>query len=159
MAKKTIVFTIIGLVIGLVIGIGLGSIGSIAYLGPKLAKGMLSLQETELVRNEESAIQAYLNESPEVGIWALENYINSINQVMKEREVEDNQHLFFLIRPTMTLRLAHVRLALLYEKTGNDLKRKENLDKAFEYCDSIKEKKLIELLIKDDSQFRPLDNN
>ena len=162
MAKKTIAFTIIGLVIGFVIGIVLGSIGSMTYLGPKVARGMFLLQETELVRNEDSAIQAYLNESPEVGIWALENYMN---QVMKERETEDNKYLFVLIRPKTTLRFAHVRLALLYEETGNDLKRKENLDKAFEYCDSIKiereilEKKLIELVAKVDSQFEPLDND
>ena len=165
MSKKTIAFTIIGLVIGFVIGIVLGSIGSMAYLGHELATGMFMLHDAELVRNEDSAIQAYLNESPEVGIWALENYINSMNQVMKERETEDNQYLFVLIRPKTTLRFAHVRLALLYEETGNDLKRKENLDKAFEYYDSIKiereilEKKLIELVTKVDRQFEPSDNN
>ena len=161
MAKKTIAFTITGLVIG----IGLGSIGSMVYLGHKVATVMFMLHETELVRNEDSAIQAYLNESPEVGIWALENYINSINQVIKEREIEDNQHVFFIVKPTITLRYAHVRLALLYEKTGNDLKRKENLGKAFEYCDSMKierellEERLIEVVTKFDSQFQPLDNN
>lgn len=161
MAKKTIAFTIIGLVIGIV----LGSIGSMAYLGPTLTRAMFLLHETELFRNEDSAIQAYLNESPEVGIWALENYVNTMNQVIKEREIEDNQHVFVLIRPKITLRYAHVRLALLYEKTGNNLKRKENFDKAFEYCDSMKierellEERLIEVVTKFDSQYQPLDNN
>ncbi len=161
MAKKTIALTILSLVIG----IGIGIIFCIAYFGPKLARSMFILQETELVRNEDSAMQAYLNESPEVGIWALENYINSLNQVIKEREIEDNQHVFFMVKPKITLRYAHVRLALLYEKTGNDLKRKENLEKAFEYCDSMKierellEERLIEVVTKFDSQFEPLDNN
>lgn len=161
MAKKTIVFPIIGLVIGIV----LGGIGSMAFFGKSLARAMFMLQEAEVLRNENSAIQAYLNESPEVGIWALENYINSMNQVIKEREIEDNQHVFVLIKPTITLRYAHVRLALLYEKTGNDSKRKENFDKAFEYYDSMKierellEKRLIELVTKLDSQYEPLDNN
>jgi hypothetical protein len=161
MGKKTIVFTITGLVIG----IGLGIIGSMAYLGRELARGMFMLHDMELVRNENSAIQAYLNESPEVGIWALENYIKAINRVIKEREIEDNQQAFFIVQPKVTLRYAHVRLALLYEKTGNDSKRKENFEKAFEYCDSMKierehlEKKLIELVAKLDSQFEPLDDN
>lgn len=165
MAKKTIVLTIIGLVIGLVIGIGLGYIGSMAYLGHELARGMFMLHDMELVRNENSAIKAYLNETPEVGIWALENYIKAMNRVIKERKVDNNKPYFFIIESEPTLRFAHVRLALLYEKTGNDLKRKENFEKAFEYCDSMKierehlEEKLIELVAKLDSQFEPLDDN
>ena len=161
MSKKTIAFTITGLVIG----IGLGSIGSIAYLGRELATDMFMLHDAELIRTEDAAIKAYLNESPEIGIWALENYINTMNRVFKEREIEDNQHVFVLLKPKTTLRYAHVRLALLYEKTGNDLKRKENFEKAFEYCDSVKierehlEEKLIEIVTKLDSQFEPLDNN
>ena len=159
--KKTIAFTIIGLLIG----IGLGCIFTMVYLGHKLAIGMFMLQETELIRNKDDAIQAYLNESPEVGIWALENYINTINRVIKEREIENNKHFFVMISPEPTLRYAHVRLALLYEKTGNDLKRKENFEKAFEYCDSMKiereflEERLIQIVTKLDSQFKPLDEN
>ena len=161
MGKKTIAFTILGLVIG----IGLGSIGSMAYLGHELAGGMFMLHDMELVRNEDSAIQAYLNEPPEVGIWALESYIKDMNRVIKERKVEHNKHFFVMIEPEPTLRFTHVRLALLYEKTGNDLKRKENFEKAFEYCDSMKietellEEKLIEIVTKLDSQFEPLNNN
>jgi len=161
MAKKTIAFTITGLVIG----IGLGIIGSITYLGRELATNMFILHDMELAMNENSTIQAYLNESPEVGIWALENYIKTMNRVIKERKVDNNQPSFMMIRPEPTLRFAHARLALLYEKTGNDLKRKENFEKAFEYCESMKmkrellEEKLIELVTKLDSQFKPFDNN
>jgi hypothetical protein len=161
MAEKTIAFTIIGLIIG----IGLGIIGTMAYSGQELATGMFMLQDMELMMNENSAIQAYLNESPEVGIWALENYIKAINRVIKERKVDNNKPYFFIIKSEPTLRFAHVRLALLYEKTGNDSKRKENFEKAFEYCDSMKierellEKKLIELVAKLDSKFEPLDDN
>jgi hypothetical protein len=161
MTKKTIAFTITGLVIG----IGLGIIGSMAYLGRELARGMFMLHDMELVMNENSAIQAYLNESPEVGIWALENYIKAMNRVIKERKVDNNKPYFFMIEPEPTLRFAHVRLALLYEKTGNDSKRKENFEKAFEYCNSMKierellEEKLIEFVTKLDSQFEPLENN
>ena len=161
MAKKTIAFTIIGLVIG----IGFGITGTMAYLGRELATGMFMLQDAELIRNEDSAIQAYLNESPDVGIWALENYIKAMNRVIKERKVDNNKQYFFMIETEPTLRYAHVRLALLYEKTGNDLKRKENFEKAFEYCDSMKierehlEERLIELVTKLDNQFEPLDNN
>jgi len=159
--KKTIAFTIIGLVVG----IGLGIIFSAAYFGPPLAGSMFLYQEAELVRNEDAAIQAYLNESPEVGIWALESYIKAMNRVIKEREVEHRKHFFVMIKPEPTLTYAHVRLALLYERIGNDLKRKENLEKAFEYSSSMKierellEERLIRIVTKLDSHFKPLDNN
>ena len=136
-----------------------------AYFGRELSGAMFMLHDAELIRNEDSAIQAYLNESPEVGIWALKNYIKAMNRVIKERKVDNNQPFFMMIEPESTLRFAYVRLALLYEKTGNDLKRKENFEKAFEYCESMKmkrellEEKLIELVTKLDSQFNPLDNN
>ena len=161
MAKKTIAFTILGLLIG----IGLGSIFTMVYLGRELSGAMFLYHEAELFRNEDAAIQAYLNESPEVGIWALENYIKAMNRVIKERKVDNNKQFFVMIEPEPTLRYAHVRLALLYEKTGNKLKRKENFEKAFEYCDSMKierellEERLIEIVTKLDSQFKPLDNN
>jgi hypothetical protein len=159
--KKTIALTILSFVIG----IGLGIIGTIAYSGYELARGMFILQDMELMSDENCAIQAYLNEAPEVGIWALENYIKAIKRVMKERKVDNNKPYFFMIEPEPTLRFAYVRLALLYEKTGDDSKRKENFEKAFEYCDSMKierehlEEKLIEIVTKLDSQFEPLDNN
>lgn len=159
--KKTIAFTILGLLIG----IGFGSIFTMAYYGHTAAEAMFMLQEVELIRNEDAAIQAYLNESPEIGIWAFENYINAINRVIKEREIENNKHLFLMISPKVDLKYAYVRLALLYEKTGNDLKRKENFEKAIEYCNStnveraLLEKRLIQTVTKLDSEFKPLDEN
>lgn len=159
--KKIIVFTFLGLVIG----IGLGGIFTMTYYGHKVAKAMFMLQEVELIRNKDAAIQAYLNESPEIGIWVLENSISAINRLIKEREIENNKHLFLMISPKATLRDAYVRLALLYEKIGNDLKRKENLEKAFEYCNStniergLLEERLIQTVTKLDSKFKPLDEN
>jgi len=159
--KKIVGFTFLGLVIGII----LGNIFTMAYYGHKIAKGMFMLQEVELIRNEDVAIQAYLNESPEIGIWALENYIDAINWFIKEREVENNKHLFLMISPKVTLKYAYVRLALLYEKIGNDLKRKENFEKAFEYCNStnikkeLLEERLVQVVTKLDGEFKPLDEN
>jgi len=159
--KKIIGFTLLGLVIGIV----LGCIFTMAYMGPTCAKGMFMLQEAELIRSEDAAIQAYLNESPETGIWALENYINALNRVIKEREIRNNKHLFLMISTKVTLREAYVRLALLYGKIGNEAKRKENFEKAFEYCDSMNierellEERLIQIVTTLDSKFKPLDEN
>jgi hypothetical protein len=158
--KKIIIFTVIGLLIGM----GLGSVVTIAYLGHKLAKSMFMLQEVELIRSESDAIEAYLNEPPEIGIWAFENFINAMNRVIKERrETAGEEYFFLIVNHKDTLKYAHVRLALLYGKAGNDLKRKENLEKAFEYCDSVKieeellEERLIKAVTKLDSEYKSLD--
>jgi len=70
-----------------------------------------------------------------------------------------------MISPKVTLKYAYVRLALLYEKIGNDLKRKENFEKAFEYCNStnikkeLLEERLVQVVTKLDGEFKPLDEN
>ena len=158
--KKVIIFTFIGLLLGF----GLGVVSNMVYIGYKISSTMFVLQEVELLLNEEAAIKAYLNEKPEVGIWAIENFINALNRVIEERREAGNDEYFFMIGDRKEiLKYDHVRLALLYEKTGNDLKRKENFEKAFEYCGSneiekeLLEDRLIKTVTQLDSEYIALD--
>jgi len=144
--KKIISFTFLGLVLGIIVGV----IATVFFIVPDMVKSMFMLQEYEFIRNEDTAIEAYLNEPPEIGIWALQNYINSINQALNDRGLEKAHASFFLISPKNSLGFAHARLALLYEKKGDELKKDEHTSKAFEYIKSAainSEEKLFQLVI------------
>jgi DNA-binding SARP family transcriptional activator len=118
------------------------------------------LQDVELSQFGAFAAQAYLNESPEVGIWDLTNHIKEVHRVLKER---DNPNFYFIVPLQQYLMEDHIRLALLYEKTGDNLKRQESIKKALEYYRSthpdseITEERLIEFVLKCDEESGPLE--
>lgn len=141
----------LGLVaLGLVVGLLIGGVGVMAHYGYSLARGMFMLQETDLVRAEESATRAYLNEPPEVGIWALEDYMAFFEEVIAHRmtAVEEEQDaerdVFLMARPEMRW-VSYTRLALLYEKAGNEAKR----DEAFQKAAAIFDKEVTEGTVED----------
>lgn len=78
--KKTIILTLLGFVIGLAIG----CIATMAFLGHKLASSMFVLQEKKIFEMEEASVKAYYDQPAEVAIWALENYISTLNKLKEE---------------------------------------------------------------------------
>lgn len=140
----------IGLVaLGLAVGLLIGGVGVMAHYGYSLARGMIMLQEADLVRAEEAATQAYLNEAPEVGIWAMEDYLAFFEDVIAQRmaAVEEKHaqgDVFVLARPEMRW-VSYVRLALLYEKADDHAKR----DEAFQKAAAIFDKEVTEGTVED----------
>ncbi len=124
----------IGLVaLGIVIGCVLGVFLSMAYMGRTLATGMFFLQEKELVNIGEAAEDAYYNEPNEVAVWALENYIKTLNNLKEERKSINVKNPYFILSPDTDLLFAHARLGKIYKQLGNDEKSQYHLEQAISY--------------------------
>jgi len=154
------------IVLGLLVGIIIGGIATMAYVGFSLSRGMFMLQDTDIIRVEDAATQAYLNESPEIGIWAIENYLDFFESVINQRTaaVEETnkqpQDAFFIADPKSRW-ISYVRLGILYEKTGNESKRDESFQRAAELsgsnADEDVNEQMIKFIKKLDKNFKPLD--
>ena len=127
--KKTIIFTLLGFVIGL----ALGYIITMAFTGYKIASVMFILQEGEIIEMEEVAVQAYYNEPNEVAVWALENYIKTLNRLKEERSSAEFENLYIILIPSQSLMFSHARLGQLYKKLGNVEKSRYNFERAMSY--------------------------
>ncbi len=124
--RKTIIFTLLGFVIGLAVGF----IITVAFFGPKTAQVMFMLQEKEIYEMEDAAVQAYHNQPNEVAIWALENYIKTLNKLKEQRSSAEVENPYLILSPARSLVLTHTRLGQLYKKMGHVEKSKHNLEQA-----------------------------
>jgi hypothetical protein len=133
----------IGLVVlGIVIGCVLGIVLSMAYMGRTLARGMFVLQEGEVIKIGEAAEDAYYNEPNEVAIWALENYIKTLNDLKEERKPVNVKNPYLILTPDIDLSFAHARLGKIYKQMGNDEKSRYNFEQAISYSKNTKLKSL-----------------
>ena len=124
--RKNIIFTLLGFVIGLAVGF----IITVAFFGSKTAQAMFMLQEKEICEMEDAAVQAYHNQPNEVAIWALENYIKTLNRLKEERSSAEVENPYFILSPAQSLVLTHTRLGQLYKKMGYVEKSKHNFEQA-----------------------------
>ena len=132
MLKKIVLF-----VLGFLAGCIVGGILVMAYCGYTLSRGMFMLQDADILRAEDTATQAYLDESPQIGIWALENYLDFFDAVIEQRtaaidKMKDEAQSVFPVADPKSRWIGYVRLGLLYEKSGNVPKKDESFQKAAE---------------------------
>ena len=59
-----------------IVGVLLGVVASTAYWGKQTMQGLALLKEMEIARYGERAFAAYQNESPQVAIYALSQYLD-----------------------------------------------------------------------------------
>lgn len=148
--KKALFLTLVVFIIGLVIGF----VGTLDYFGHTTATLMLLNQEMEIVEFEGSTVDAYYNQPTEVAIWALENYINTLNRVKEEHALADTEKPYILFSPDRSLALSHARLVLLYKKLNDPEKCKYHFEMATSQTKGINlsafdtEEKLIEFIHK-----------
>ena len=128
--------TIILVLIALVIGFAAGYVMAMAFYGYKIASGMFMLQEKEIFEMEEAALQAYHNQPNEVAIWALENYINTLNRVKEERSSAGVENPYFILSPIQSLAFSHARIGQLYKKMGNVEKSKYHFEQAMSHIEN-----------------------
>lgn len=114
----------------LVVGFVLGGIISMAYMGHTISKAMFLLQEKEIFKMGEAAEEAYYNEPNEVAVWALENYIKTLNEVKEERAPAGVENPYFVLTPDSDLVFTHLRLGKLYKKMGNEEKSRYHFEQA-----------------------------
>lgn len=123
---KKIVLIFLCLAIGFVLG---GIVGG-TYFISDMAKCMFMFQEKEIYAIGQAAEKAYYNGPNEVAIWALENYVNTLSELKKERGNSKTQNPYLLILPDTDLMIAHARLAKLYQRINNIEKSKHHLEQA-----------------------------
>jgi hypothetical protein len=129
-------------VLGLVIGCVLGVVLSMAYLGRTMATGMFMLQEKEILNIGEAAEDAYYNEPNEVAVWALENYIKTLNELKEERKPVKVKNPYFILTPDIDLLFAHARLGKIYKQMGNAEKSHYNFEQTISYSKNVGPKDL-----------------
>lgn len=126
----------------LMVGFVLGYIYTLAWKMPSMAKMTFMLQEKEIVEHEEAVVQAYYDQPNDVAVWALVDYINTLNKLKKERGSTGVENPYFLINPDSSLVLAHTRLGQLYKKMDNHEKSGYHFEQAFSYSKLAKLKNL-----------------
>lgn len=116
--KQTVIIVAITMLFaGILLGTGIGIYASI-----KTSEEIA--QSAQLIHGERTSYwssrsyNAYLNEPPVVGIWALEGMVEEFNKLLGD--ASDNQ--LFYDRQTLykDLFIAHARLVKLHNKTGNN---------------------------------------
>jgi len=122
------------IVLSAVVGFILGWVSNMAYSGYNLAGAMFMLQEYEILNQRESAEDAYFHQSPEVAVWALENYCTTIEEVKKQRGPVADSESFVLLTPEIDLTFSHVRLGKLYGQLGNADKSQYHFDQALTHA-------------------------
>jgi L-ribulose-5-phosphate 3-epimerase UlaE len=129
-------------VLGPVIGCVLGVVLSMAYLGRTMATGMFMLQEKEILNIGEAAEDAYYNEPNEVAVWALENYIKTLNELKEERKPAKVKNPYFILTPDIDLLFAHARSGKIYKQMGNDEKSQYHFEQAISHSKNTRLKSL-----------------
>jgi hypothetical protein len=129
-------FCFLGLLVGLIIGILVPWIYWAKTFQQHMQK-MFIFQDRDIMVLELAATEAYKHESPEVGIWALENYLTFFNSVIEERivveednEKSDGQQTYFIFADPEDRWISYVRLGLLYEEIGKLAKYEECFQEA-----------------------------
>lgn len=125
------------IVLCLVIGCVLGVVLNTAYLGHKVARAMFLLQEKEIFKIGEAAEDAYYNQPNEVAVWALENYVKTLNDLKEERGHAGVENPYIILSPDTDLVFAHARLGKLYKQMGNAEKSEYHFKQAISLSKNI----------------------
>jgi hypothetical protein len=113
-----------------IVGILLGVVASTAYWGKQTVQGLALIKEMEIARYGERAFAAYQNESPQVAIYALSQYLD----LLAEAEALAGDQAVFMTKNNINFdaMLAHARLAKVYSAAGQSDRSTEQVAKALE---------------------------
>ena len=87
-------------------GAVIGTAGALIYSNMALKQQIILLQEGAMEESDELAWRAYSSGSPEVGKWAMSNYLNKVVEVYSVRPAKGRQYFYFIFK-------GHARLARL----------------------------------------------
>ncbi len=140
MSKKSIFISIIIFLVGILFGGALGSNYSLYLLNR--AKDSANMMQIMTLQSHadwgDRSYQAYSQESPDIAIWSLKNYIEVLERhkdLLKSVVHEKSDSLSFqqdLKGVRCDLRLAYARLALKYLEIQKPSKYKEAISKSIE---------------------------
>ena len=136
---------------------------TLAYYGHDITNAVFLLQEEEIVKMEEAAHAAYIEEPPAVAVWALENYVDTVERLKQEREAGRSDNPYLVLTPDASLVMAHARLALLHHNLRDETKSDYHLEEAMAHnrrarLAGIEDKEdLIRLMNNIDNRYRVTD--
>jgi hypothetical protein len=147
MTKKRIIVFIF---LSFIFGVALGGVGVYLYFGKSISDSMAILSMKNRTELELRVFNAYKNESPQVGIWALTNLSEILHEEAKIYQKDRDLILKDLL-------LVYARLALLFRTQNDEKKYQVNIAKAVDLSREIypnefqSEKELITFVKKFDS--------
>lgn len=108
-----------------IVGILSRVVASTAYWGKQTMQGLALLKEMEIARYGERAFAAYQNESPQVAIYALSQYLD----LLAETEALAGDQAVFMTKDGINFdaMLAHARLAKVYSAAGQSDRERRKL--------------------------------
>ena len=101
-------------------------------IGNQFAESLLMLKQLKLVESEERSIEAYKNESSEIGIYALSSHLKTIAEI--EELVGDNAGLLSEGDILFDKVVTHGRLAKLYSQIGQDSRSRHHVSEALKHA-------------------------
>ena len=124
--NRIIVFVLLSFIFGM----ALGGVGVYVYFGKSISESIAILSMKNISDLELRAFNAYKNENPQVGIWALTNLSEILDEEAKIYQKDRDLILKDLL-------LACGRLALLFQSQNDDENYKINIVKAVDLSKEI----------------------
>ncbi len=112
MRKKPYLFAFVCFIVGGLIGVGAAYFYGMAYWGKQAADGLALMKEMEIAESGQRAFAAYQHESPQVAIYALSQYLDTLKKT--EEMAGENAVIMTKSDINFDTMLAHARLAKVY---------------------------------------------
>lgn len=116
MTRKAYIIALGCFIVGLLLGVGGAYFCGGAYSGKQIADGLALFKEMEIAEAGQRAFAAYQHESPQVAIYALSQYLDTL----KKTEEMADENAVFMTKSGINFdtMLAHARLAKVYAASG-----------------------------------------
>ena len=128
MSKKPYLFAFGCFIVGVLIGVGGAYFCGMAYWGKQTADCLALMKEMEVAESGERAFAAYQHESPQVAIYALSQYLDTL----KKAEELAGENAVFMTESGINFdtMLAHARLAKVYAAAGQPDRSTQHITEA-----------------------------
>jgi hypothetical protein len=116
MSKKVYSLAVGCFIVGLFLGVGGACFCGGAYSGKQIADGLTLFKEMEIADSGQRAFAAYQHESPQVAIYALSQYLDTL----KKTQEMGGENAVLMTKSVIDFDtiLAHARLAKVYAAAG-----------------------------------------
>jgi hypothetical protein len=110
-------------VMGAVLGVLLCTLVAIVFVGHKIRQTLQLNQDMQIEEWERLSWEAYTNGQPEVSVWALNNYLNKVENVYGTRYEKGKTYYFLMFK-------GQARLAQVYGQLHDHISETNELNLA-----------------------------
>ena len=123
-------------------GLVIGAASASLYQTKEFAESLRMIKAIDIHRSEESALNAYVHEDPQVAVWAMEDHLANLRHHLSEGYPRD--------RLLFDMFLTHARLAKLYSLLSSEASQRKHIKEALEWANRQEEGPLAEASSKND---------